>query len=85
MPSAPSRAALLTGRMGSQFGFESNLPHKLASKPGSTSDSRACPSADLNAELRNQLAVQWESGSQFFALGQFKVREVKAGGDGATA
>ncbi len=32
---APSRAGLLTGRMGSKFGFESNLPHKYASKPGS--------------------------------------------------
>ncbi len=33
---APSRAGLLTGRMGSQFGFEANFPHKEASKPGST-------------------------------------------------
>lgn len=33
---APSRAGLLTGKMGSRFGFEANLPHKEASKPGST-------------------------------------------------
>ncbi|HEY5653215.1 MAG TPA: sulfatase-like hydrolase/transferase, partial [Pontiella sp.] len=33
---APSRAGLLTGRMGSVFGFESNLNHSLASLPGST-------------------------------------------------
>jgi arylsulfatase A-like enzyme len=33
---APSRAGLLTGRFGSRFGFEANLPHKLSSKPGST-------------------------------------------------
>lgn len=32
---APARAGLLTGRMGSKFGFESNLPHKYASKPDS--------------------------------------------------
>ena len=32
---APSRAGLLTGRMGSRFGFEANLPHKYAEKPGS--------------------------------------------------
>lgn len=33
---APSRAGLLTGKLGSRFGFEANLPHKLASQPGST-------------------------------------------------
>ena len=33
---APSRAGLLTGRMGGRFGFEANLPHKRSSKPGST-------------------------------------------------
>lgn len=33
---APSRAGLITGRLGSHFGFEKNLDHKLSSKPGST-------------------------------------------------
>ena len=33
---APSRAGLLTGKLGSHFGFEGNLDHKLADMPGST-------------------------------------------------
>ena len=33
---APSRAGLLTGRSGSRFGFDSNIPHAYANKPGST-------------------------------------------------
>jgi arylsulfatase A-like enzyme len=33
---APSRAGILTGRSGSRFGFEANIPHDYASLPGST-------------------------------------------------